>query len=193
MSHEYQRAETRNREEYEATGAAMESKRRLSDDEEAEVKSLWRKLVKLFHPDRFADDPAKMEAYTKLTGVINTAKDSGDLETLRQIADDPAGYVMRQGWAALDLGDTEELDQLQKLHSSLEAEIIAIIEATSALKECPGYELYQTIEQEPEVFERVVEQQIQGIQEDLITLKTEAERLKNEITELSGDNEPLIG
>ena len=35
----------------------MEAKRRLSDNEESELKSLWRKLVKLFHPDRFADDP----------------------------------------------------------------------------------------------------------------------------------------
>ena len=64
----------------------MESKRRLSDDEESELKSLWRKLVKLFHPGRFADDPEKMKTYTLLTGAINTAKDNGDLETLRQIA-----------------------------------------------------------------------------------------------------------
>jgi len=50
-----------------------------------------------------------MATYTKLTGVINAAKDSGDLETLRQIADDPAGYVMHHGWTAIDLGDTDEM------------------------------------------------------------------------------------
>ena len=76
--------------------------------------------MKLFHPDRFADDPVKMATYTRLTGAINAAKDSGDLETLRQIADDPAGYVMRHGWTAIDLGDTDELEQLQKLFNSLE-------------------------------------------------------------------------
>jgi len=129
---DYKQADARTKQEYEDTGAAMESKRRLSDDEESELKSLWRKLVKLFHPDRFADDPEKMKTYTLLTGAINTAKDNGDLETLRQIADDPAGYVMRHGWTAIDLDDSNELEQLQKLFNSLEAEIIAVIEATDA-------------------------------------------------------------
>ncbi len=164
----------------------MESKRRLSDDEESELKSLWRKLVKLFHPDRFADDSEKMKTYTLLTGAINTAKDSGDLETLRQIADDPAGYVLRHGWTAIDLGDSDELEQLQKLFNSLEAEIIAVIEATDALKESPDYELYQITEREPEVFERVVERQIAGIEIELAQLKTEAGRLEREIEELGG-------
>jgi len=73
-------------------------------------RSEFRCWVKLFHPDRFADDPEKLATYTKLTGAINAAKDNGDLKTLRQIADDPAGYVMRHGWAAIDLGDTDELE-----------------------------------------------------------------------------------
>lgn len=193
VSQEYQQADARTKQEYEATGAAMESKHHLSENEEAEVKSLWRKLVKLFHPDRFADDPAKQEAYTKLTGAINTAKDNGDLETLRQIADDPAGYVRRQGWTALDLGDTDELDQLQKLFNSLEAEIITVIEAIDALKESPAYELYHITEQEPEVFERVIEQQIEGIEGELAKLKAEAEKLKSEIVELTGNDEAMIG
>ena len=63
----------------------MESKKQLSQDEESEIKSLWKKLVKLFHPDRYADDPEKLETYTKLTAAINEAKDNGDLETLRRL------------------------------------------------------------------------------------------------------------
>jgi hypothetical protein len=190
---EFTEADARTAQEYEDTGAAMESKRRLSEDEESELKSLWRKLVKLFHPDRFADDPEKMATYTKLTAAINTAKDSGDLETLRQIADDPTGYVLRHGWTAIDLGDSDELEQLQKLFNSLEAEIIAVIEATDALKESPDYELYQITEREPEVFERVVERQIAGIEEELTGLKAEAERLAKEIEELTGADAPVFG
>lgn len=190
---EYQQADARTRQEYEDTGADMESKRQLSGEEESELKKLWRELVKLFHPDRFADDPEKQATYTKLTAAINTAKDTGDLETLRQIADDPAGYVMRQGWTAIDLGDTDELEQLQKLFNSLEAEIIAVIEATDALRESLGYELYQITEREPEMFERVVEQQIAGINEELTQLKAEAERLKKEIVELGGVDAAVIG
>jgi DNA polymerase-3 subunit epsilon len=171
----------------------MEAKRCLSDDEETELKGLWRKLVKVFHPDRFANDPAMQETYTKLTGAINTAKDSGDLDTLRQIANDPLAYILRRGWTAIDFGDSDELEQMQKLFNSLEAEIIAVIEATDALKESPAYELYQITEREPEVLERVVEQQIEGINEELTRLKTDAERLKKEIAELSGDDAPVIG
>ncbi len=89
-------------------------------------------------------------------------------------------------WIAIDLGDTDELEQLQKLFNSLEAEIIAVIEATDALKESSDYELYQITKREPEVFERVIEQQIAGIEVELAELKSEAGRLEREIEELSG-------
>lgn len=190
---DYEQAEARTREEYEATEAAMESKHRLSADEESELKRLWRELVKLFHPDRFADDPEKQAAYTNLTGAINAAKDSGDLETLRQIANDPTGYMLRQGWAAIDLSDTDELEQLQKLLSSLEAEILSVIEATDALKESASYELCQVVEKDPGILDRVIGQQIDGITQEVEKLKAEAEKLKREIAELSGDDAPVIG
>ena len=183
---DFREAEARTQQEYADTGAAMESKRSLSEAEESELKTLWRELVKLFHPDRFADDPEKQATYTKLTAAINAAKDSGDLATLRLIAHDPMGYVMRQGWTAIDLGDSEELEQLQKLFNSLEAEIIAVIEATDALKESPDYELHQMMERKPEMFDRVIEQQIAGIEAEVVELKTEAEKLAGEIEELGG-------
>ena len=43
------------------------------------------------------------------------------------------------------------------------------------------------------MFERVVEQQIAGINEELTRLKTEAERLKKEIVELSGEDAAVMG
>jgi hypothetical protein len=94
---------------------------------------------------------------------------------------------------AIDLSDTDELEQLQKLFTSLETEIIAVIEATDALKESSDYELYQITEHEPEVFERVVGQQIAGLDTELTELKTEAERLKREIVELCGEDAAVIG
>lgn len=96
-------------------------------------------------------------------------------------------------YLAIDLDNTEELEQLQKLFNSLEAEIIAVIEATDALKESPDYELYQITEQEPKVFERVVGQQIAGLDTELAELSTEAERLKKEIVELCGEEAVVIG
>ncbi len=35
-------------------------------------------LVKLYHPDRFANEPDKLETFSKLTSAINLARDTGD-------------------------------------------------------------------------------------------------------------------
>lgn len=182
---EYQQADASTREEYEETESEMLSKRRLFETEEAEIKVLWRKLVKVFHPDRFAHDPQMQETYTKLTGAINTAKDNGDLETLRQIAEDPNGYILRQGWTAIDLGDSDETEQLLKLINSLEAEIRDVIEALEVLHESSAYKLYKIIEEEPAALDELVELQIQAVQKHVAELHSEAERLKNEISELT--------
>lgn len=190
---QFEEAEAQTKQEYEDIGAEMEAKRRLSDDEEAKLKRLWRDLVKLFHPDRYASEPDKQETYTKLTGAINAAKDSGDLETLRKIAADPNAYVMRRGWTAIDLRDNDQPEQLQKLFHSLEAEILAVIESTEALKRSPSFELYQTLEETPEELDNVIAQQISGINEEVEKLKAEAEKLKQETAELSGDDAPVIG
>ena len=71
--------------------------------------ALWKRLVKLYHPDRFAHEPDKLETYSMLTAAINRANDSGHLETLRQIASDPNGFILRQGWASLDFRDEEQV------------------------------------------------------------------------------------
>ena len=93
----------------------MAERKELAPEEAAELGRLWRKLVKLFHPDRFASDPVQQATYEKLTAAINHAKDHGDLVTLRKIAEDPQGFILRQGWASLDFADTEQLAQLRRL------------------------------------------------------------------------------
>ncbi len=193
VEEEFRQEDERTQQEYRNTETTMESKRQLSGDEEAEIKSLWKKLVKLFHPDRYSDDAEKLETYTKLTAAINAAKDNGDLKTLRSIADDPIGFVLRQGWTAIDFGETDEQDHLQRLWESLEAEILAMIEATNALKECQDWELHQLVQREPEVFERVVEKQIEGINTEVTELKSQAEKLEKEIRELTGSDAVGIG
>src|SRR5258708_2431748 len=37
--------------------------------------------------------------------AINHAKDHGDLATLRRIAEEPHGFILRRGWTALDFGE----------------------------------------------------------------------------------------
>jgi DNA polymerase-3 subunit epsilon len=104
----YERAKTQTDKDYEETAAAVAEKKQLTDEEEAELTKLWKKLVKLYHPDGFAHEPEKLETYAMLTAAINRAKDSGDIEALREIAEDPHGFILRQGWASLDARRSRE-------------------------------------------------------------------------------------
>ena len=44
----------------------------------------------------------------------------------------------------------------------------------------------------PGVFERIVQQQVAGVEQEVSTLKTEAERLAAEIAELSSEAAPMM-
>jgi DNA polymerase-3 subunit epsilon len=164
----------------------MAAKKELTGEEEAELAKLWKKLVKLYHPDRFAHEPDKLETYGKLTAAINRAKDSGDLDTLRQIAGDPHGFILRQGWAGLDFRDEEQAGRLRKLLESLEAEIVGVIEATNRLRESAEFELHSLVERRPEMFESVVAKQIAQLEAETADLKAEAAELAKEIETLTG-------
>jgi cell division protein FtsB len=171
----------------------MAAKKELTGDEEAELAKLWKKLVKLYHPDRFAHEPDKLETYGKLTAAINRAKDSGDLDTLRQIAGDPHGFILRQGWAGLDFRDEEQAVRLRKLLESLEAEIVGVIEATNRLRESAEFELHALVERKLEMFESVVARQIAQLEAETASLQAEAAELANEIESLTGQPSPRAG
>ena len=139
----FEQAKTQTDKDYEELSAAADKKENLTAEQEAELSRLWKKLVKLYHPDRFANEPDKLEAYHKLTAAINQAKDTGDIETLREIAEDPEGFLFRKGWATLDFSDKEELTQLRRLHETLQKEIAAVAESLKNLRERPDYKLCQ--------------------------------------------------
>jgi len=80
----YAKARAQTEKDYQETAAAVAGKKPLTPEEEAELNRLWKKLVKLYHPDRFAHEPEKLETYHKLTAAINRAKDSGDIKILRK-------------------------------------------------------------------------------------------------------------
>jgi len=188
----YEQAKTQSDKDYEETAAAVAEKKQLSAEEEAELARLWRKLVKLYHPDRFAHEPDKLETYAKLTAAINRAKDTGDIATLREIAEDPHGFILRQGWTSLDFSDEIELWQLRRLYETLQLEIITVIESLSRLKESPEYELCQISEQKPGVLAELAAERTKQLGKECADLEMQASRLAEEIKELTGEEPSRI-
>ena len=183
----YEQAKAQSDKDYEETAATVDRQKALTADEEVELARLWRKLVKLYHPDRFAHEPDKLETYAKLTAAINRAKDSGDIATLREIAEDPHGYILRQGWASLDFSDVAELNQLRRLYETLQLEIITVIESLGRLRESPDYELCQISEKKPGLLDELAAERAKLLEKESTELETRAAKLAEEIKELSGE------
>ena len=183
----YEKARTQSDRDYEETAGAVAAKKELTADEEAELTRLWKKLVKLYHPDRFANEPDKLETYVKLTAAINRAKDNGDMATLREIAEDPHGFILRQGWASLDFSDEAELRQLRRLYDTLQLEVIVVLESLNRLRESPDYELCQLSEKKPAVLEELAVQRAKLLEKECKDLEGEANRLAEAVQELSGE------
>lgn len=182
----YEQAKTQSDKDYEELAAAAGKKKQLTAEQEAKLTQLWKKLVKLYHPDRFANEPDKLETYHKLTAAINQAKDNGDIELLREIAEDPHGFILRQGWANLDFGDKEELTQLRRLHETLQAEIKVVVESLKQLRASPDYELCQLAEQRPGVLVELAAERSKQLEIENAELEKQAERLAKEIKRLGG-------
>ena len=190
---DFEQAKTESDKDYEELAAAAEKKKQLTAEQGAELSQLWKKLVKLYHPDRFAHEPDKLETYHKLTAAINQAKDNGDIETLREIADDPHGFMMRKGWANLDFTEKEELTQLKRLHETLQKEIAAVTKSLTKLRESPDYELCQLAEQKPGVLDELAAERAKQLESENAALETKVELLAKEIKALSGKPVENIG
>ena len=98
------------------------------------------------------------------------------------------GFILRQGWAALDFGEERELAQLRRLWTRIELEIIRVLEAGHALKESPDYELHRLTTQTPAFFDETVGRHVESLEKELGSLESEAEELAKEIEELTGDS-----
>jgi hypothetical protein len=184
---DFEQAKAQLDEDYEELAAAADKKKKLTAEQEAELTQLWKKLVKLYHPDRFASEPDKLETYHKLTAAINQAKDAGDIELLREIAEDPHGFILRQRWAKLDFKDVEELAQLKRLHETLQKEIAEVAESLKELRASPDYELCQLAEQKPAMLDELAAERAKQLEIENAELEKQAEELAMKIKRLSDD------
>jgi hypothetical protein len=172
--------------DYEALAAAAEKKKPLTAKEETGLTLLWTKLVKLYRRDRFARSPDQLEAYHRLIAAIHQARDSGDIERLREIAEDPPGFMLRHGWAKLDFGDVEELAQLRRLHETLQTEIAVVTESLKELRKSPDYKQRQLAKQKGSGLDKLTAKRAKRLEVENAKLELQAERLAKEIKRISG-------
>ena len=183
---DFQTANEGAEQEYDEAARAASGKTELTDDQKLEIRLLWKKLVLMFHPDRYAQEPEKQAIYERLTATINEARDAGDVALLREIADAPDVFIAKQGWGKLEIARADETENLRKLYEAIELEIVERIEALTRLRESPEYALMKACRARPEMLERVAEQRISALEAEIEQLAQGANRLEAEIEELTG-------
>jgi DNA polymerase-3 subunit epsilon len=193
VEQDYSQAKAQSDADYDQAAAAAASRKELSSDEAMELKTLWKKLVRLYHPDRFANQPDKLETYHHLTSAINQARENGDIARLRDIANDPHGFILRAGWASLDFGDAGEVRSLRRLLDTLQLEILTTLDSLNELHESPEFTLCQLSAKKPGLLEEVAAAQAVTLAAEIARLQAQADQLNTEIAELTEGDGPAIG
>ena len=180
----YEQEEEKLEDEYGAADRAAAGQAALNEAEKAELRTLWRSLVKLYHSDKHFD-AGDREVYERLTQVINQAKDQGDIGTLREIQADPEGFAARQGWKAIGRGQRMSADELRELFATVQAQIKARQDALEALKASAEYDLMLRAKDDPSAIERVAESQRSALTNEIANLEAEADALHEQIVEIN--------
>jgi DNA polymerase III epsilon subunit-like protein len=191
VAREHEEARAQTEREYAEAAAQAAGRQALSQEEERELKEIYRKLVRLYHPDRYAHEPEKQEIYERLMQEINEARDRGDIVKLREIANDPNGFLLGQGLNSLDFDDDAELAKLRRLYETLQARILDVLEALERLRESSEYELYRLSRERPDVVQEVADRLAEEIGAEIAALEAEAAQLAAEIEGLTGVADPF--
>jgi chromosome segregation ATPase len=139
-----------------------EDKRQSLDPEsQQELRTLYRKLAKKFHPD-FAKDDKQRKEYQKRMAEINEAYKVGDLETLKK--------YMRQAEREEKMAKETPKEKIERLKEDYET-ILGIIaklrEELSALKASETYKLKEKVDQAKKEGRDLLEQLAADIRKDI--------------------------
>ena len=192
ITEDYQDAKSQSDKEYDKAVNDLTQKKALSHEETLELQFIWKRLIKTYHPDRFADDPVKLAAFTQLVSEINRARDEGNINRLREIANDPNGFMIEQGLGRLDFADECEQERLQKLLEMLQAKVLETNAAIDLLKRESQYELHVLSESRPGYLQLLANERKLEIELEISQLTIEADTLKTEINSLLGSQASAI-
>ena len=186
VSMEYEEARKQSDDEFSQAEREAKNTKFLSEDQQNEIKEIHRKLVRLFHPDRHVGDTEKQKAYTHIMSEVNHARDTGNIDKLREISDDPESYMAKHNLGKIDLSDDEDVVSLQKLYEALQAKIIEIIEEIDDLRNDPKFELYKLSTRRPDYLKEVAGKQKVELSAECEELRIKADALADEIEGLTG-------
>ena len=184
---DYQRKAAEKDREYDSTAAALKGKRELNSAEAGLLKQLWKKLVRMFHPDLHEQDPEKRKTYELLTQAINEARDRGDIELLQIIAKDPLAFILKQGWASVSLDGERGIKELRSLYEHLQARILEMIEMLDEIRASAELEIFRAAQEDDSVIDGIVSAQREDLEREIEELKAEAEKIADEARELVGE------
>ena len=172
--------------DYQRTAADMAEWPDLGEEDKAELQRLYKQLVRLFHPDRYNNDPDKQIVYERLTSEINRARDAGDLASLRDISSDPNGYLDRQGLDPLEFNDGDDPGRLRQLYEGLQLEILNLLQNLEDLRDGQAYDLYRMSRERPQSLQAFADRQRYGLRAEISQLQEQADRLSAELEALTG-------
>ena len=174
-------------EEFEAAEKLTEQVTSLSAEQQNEMKDLYRKLVKLYHPDLVNSDQSKSKAYTRLLAIINQAKARMDIALMREIANDPPAFMRKNNLGELQEYAEDGSENLRRLYDSLQAKILDAIASIDELRSGAQFELFRLASRRAGYINEVATQYRAEIDAECEILMAEADKLRKEIKTLQDE------
>jgi hypothetical protein len=191
IAEEEQHARSSNHQVYEEADQSASRKPVLNEQERTELRTIYRKHAALYNPDKFASDPKFLDSYTELIKHFNQAKDAGDINVLRDIAENPNQFLESTGRQSIDLDDSSEFESLQLLCINLQEEIKELQKRLDELRSSGDYELWKLCEHEPDLLNAITHEQIRDLEKEALKLEAEGTLLADEINQTLDPDSPL--
>lgn len=171
---EARKAEEQARATEEAVGEAKGRKTKFEAPEE--LKDLYRKAAKRFHPD-LASDPADRARRERLMKEINLAYEAGDLERLQRLLQEEGELPEEEPGESIG----EQLVRIIRKIDQVEKRLYEIRQHIKALQESDLYDLMVRAEKAEREGRDLLEEIAESFKREMKLLRDERERLLKEM------------
>ena len=182
---EYKSEEEKLNQAYEET--RRQSKQRSKTEENpAEVNEIYRKLAKLYHPDRQSNGDSR-KSHEQFMKIINRARSSYDLKTLKEINEDFPRFLLKNNINEYKREVNDDLESLRRLYKYLQQRRFRSLTELIDLKESDDFELYQNSLRQQKFMEEVTKSKQTEIEQEFENLEIRKEELQSELDKIEID------